>query len=354
MPDDRERTTQAHGERDDAHEQFEITFDANPAPSAIIRLSDAVVVKANPGMPEITGRDNREIEGKSVYDLELFLSSDAVKASLETLQQGKSVSKVEVRMCSATEGERVAVMSANPIELGGDACGIFNLADITDLKRAQELFSQVFRLTPTPIALLAADDRFLDVNESFETMTGYGCDEVIGRSSAELKMWSSGDDPRRMEDALREAGEFHDLELSLRTKAGEVRQISGSGKELRVDGKAVLLHIFTDITERRRSEENFHKAVQRVMSDASWFSRQLLAQLSTLTSDDPNVDEVDLSRRERQVLEFIARGVSNEVIAKELGIATQTVRNYISTIYDKLGVHSRAEAIVWARERGII
>ena len=46
--------------------------------------------------------------------------------------------------------------------------------------------------------------------------------------------------------------------------------------------------------------------------------------------------------------------MNNDVIAKELGIATQTVRNYISAVYDKLGVRSRGEAIVWARERGIV
>lgn len=46
--------------------------------------------------------------------------------------------------------------------------------------------------------------------------------------------------------------------------------------------------------------------------------------------------------------------MNNEQIAAELGIVTQTVRNYISALYDKLGVNSRAEAIVWARERGIV
>jgi DNA-binding NarL/FixJ family response regulator len=54
------------------------------------------------------------------------------------------------------------------------------------------------------------------------------------------------------------------------------------------------------------------------------------------------------------VLGRVAQGAGNEQIARELGIATQTVRNYISTLYDKLGVRSRAEAIVWARERGIV
>ena len=54
------------------------------------------------------------------------------------------------------------------------------------------------------------------------------------------------------------------------------------------------------------------------------------------------------------MLELIASGQNNETIAADLGVATQTVRNYISTIYSKLEVSSRAEAIVWARERGIV
>jgi pimeloyl-ACP methyl ester carboxylesterase/DNA-binding CsgD family transcriptional regulator len=59
-----------------------------------------------------------------------------------------------------------------------------------------------------------------------------------------------------------------------------------------------------------------------------------------------------LTRRERATLELIARGLSNERIASELSLSEKTVRNYVSRILDKLGVASRAEAIVLARESG--
>lgn len=355
MPSGQEDIDKAHSEQNDAQKQFEITFDANPAPSVIIRLSDAVMLKANPGMPEITGRDNRELEDKNVNDLELFLSAGLFEQALEKLKQDESVVKVEVRMCSVTERERIVVMSANPIKLEGDACGIFTFTDITDLRRAEERFAQVFRLTPMPIALLNLDDHFVDVNRSFEELTGYSRNEVVGRKSTEFEMWSSSDDLKRMEDELREQGEFRELELLIRTKEGEVRHVAGSGKVLKVDGGEMLLHIFHDITERKQSEEQFHKAIQAVMSDTTWFSQQLLGQLSNLRSGSAEpYQEIDLSRRERQVLAHLARGETNNAIAAALGIAIQTVRNYISTIYDKLGVHSRAEAVVWARERGIV
>jgi DNA-binding NarL/FixJ family response regulator len=56
--------------------------------------------------------------------------------------------------------------------------------------------------------------------------------------------------------------------------------------------------------------------------------------------------------REREVLNAVARGHGNQAIAKQLGIAEKTVRNHVSIIFDKLGVESRSEAIVIARERG--
>lgn len=61
----------------------------------------------------------------------------------------------------------------------------------------------------------------------------------------------------------------------------------------------------------------------------------------------------ELTERERQVLDRIARGEGNAVIAARLGISLKTVRNYASTIFDKLMVATRAEAIVRAREAGL-
>jgi pimeloyl-ACP methyl ester carboxylesterase len=61
----------------------------------------------------------------------------------------------------------------------------------------------------------------------------------------------------------------------------------------------------------------------------------------------------DLTPSERQVLELLARGLDNVAIATELGKGGKTVRNQISSIFSKLGVRTRAEAIVMARDLGI-
>ena len=59
-----------------------------------------------------------------------------------------------------------------------------------------------------------------------------------------------------------------------------------------------------------------------------------------------------LSPREREILALITEGLSNAEIGARLTIAEKTVRNHVSSVYDKLGVWSRAQAMVFARDHG--
>ncbi len=72
-------------------------------------------------------------------------------------------------------------------------------------------------------------------------------------------------------------------------------------------------------------------------------------------SDDANPHQSfpELTARELEVLRLLAGGASNEAIAAQLVIAPKTVRNYVTRIYSKLDVDSRARAIVLAREAGL-
>ena len=88
--------------------------------------------------------------------------------------------------------------------------------------------------------------------------------------------------------------------------------------------------------------------------EPAW-SRFREAVLSFLSqSAQPAGDSVfaALSARERQVLKLIADGLSNADVATQLQISEKTVRNHASNVFDKLGVWSRAQAIVFARDHG--
>jgi pimeloyl-ACP methyl ester carboxylesterase/DNA-binding CsgD family transcriptional regulator len=59
-----------------------------------------------------------------------------------------------------------------------------------------------------------------------------------------------------------------------------------------------------------------------------------------------------LSPRERDILRLLTEGLSNSEIAERLGISEKTVRNHLSHLFDKLGVWSRTQAVVFARDYG--
>lgn len=59
-----------------------------------------------------------------------------------------------------------------------------------------------------------------------------------------------------------------------------------------------------------------------------------------------------LSPREREVLALLSDGFDNRQIGDRLSISEKTVRNHVSSVYDKLGVWTRAQAVVFAREHG--
>jgi DNA-binding NarL/FixJ family response regulator len=100
--------------------------------------------------------------------------------------------------------------------------------------------------------------------------------------------------------------------------------------------------------------ETVVRAIHTVMRGDTWFSQRVMEKLACWATGEPvQAEEPSLTDRERQIVGVMAQGWGNARIAAELYLAEQTVRNYISRIYAKLGVRSRAEAIVWARERGL-
>ena len=66
------------------------------------------------------------------------------------------------------------------------------------------------------------------------------------------------------------------------------------------------------------------------------------------------VERGALTPREREVLRFVARGLTNREIARELGVTPETVKTLLARTFAKLGVRRRAEAVALAHDRGIL
>jgi DNA-binding NarL/FixJ family response regulator len=76
----------------------------------------------------------------------------------------------------------------------------------------------------------------------------------------------------------------------------------------------------------------------------------LLREMTQKPSSDPLAE---LTERERQVLELVARGLSNKEVGAELGLAEKTVKHYLTAVLQKLHVRSRVEAALLAQRHGL-
>lgn len=101
--------------------------------------------------------------------------------------------------------------------------------------------------------------------------------------------------------------------------------------------------------------EKVVRAIRAVARGDTWFSRPVVVKLAQASLREINMTRLHvLSDRERQILTLLAQGWNNKCIADELNLAEQTVRNGVSRIYAKLEIETRSEAIVLARECGLV
>ena len=94
-------------------------------------------------------------------------------------------------------------------------------------------------------------------------------------------------------------------------------------------------------------------AIDAVVQDDIWVSPKLIRALTAVPTQQAQ-PQVNLTEREHQLLFLMVQGRTNAEIARSLSLTTQTVRNYCSRLYEKIGVHTHGEAIVWAIDHGFL
>ncbi|WP_223505068.1 PAS domain S-box protein [Pseudomonas sp. GL-RE-29] len=348
-----------------AEQRFEKTFNANPAPAVICRLSDLRYIKVNPGFLEMTGYARDQVIGTSTYELDVLDQAENKDLAKQRLREGATIPQMQAELRLADGSNKQVIVAGQPLELNKEACMLFSFVDMEPrhkaeiaLRQSEERFAKAFRLTPVPILVCsAADQVVMDVNEAFLETLGYGGEEVLGKSIAQIDFIHDKGARAKLFAALEKTGRLDRIDVQVRKKDAELIECAVSADTVNIQDNPCFLLVLMDITERKRTELELVAAIEEVMKDASWFSRTLIEKLANVKSFNspqlPSVSFAELTARERDVLELICEGLADKEIAARLKLAPNTVRNHVATVYSKLDVHSRSGAIVWARERGL-
>lgn len=89
-------------------------------------------------------------------------------------------------------------------------------------------------------------------------------------------------------------------------------------------------------------------AVSQIMSGRNVIDSKVMQRLAALMSGQKSEPDIlkEMTAREKEIATLLSQGLSNKQIAQKLYISEGTVKNYISTIYDKTGIHDRSKLIV--------
>ncbi len=142
------------------------------------------------------------------------------------------------------------------------------LRDITDrkqadesLKKSEEKFSKAFRQGPMALTLTSAiDHRYIDVNLTFERITGWTREEVIGRTPFDLGLWVHPQDRIDVVEKLLANATVGDREASFRVRDGSIHIAAISAQSIELNGETCMIAAAADITESKQIEEKLSRS----------------------------------------------------------------------------------------------
>jgi PAS domain S-box-containing protein len=189
------------------------------------------------------------------------------------------------------------------------------------------LFSAAFTQSRNPMVLLDDQRRHVDANGAYLKLVGYRREALVGRAIYEMIKDGPRASPQEWAAALAEP------------------RFTGEAELVRADGGLV--------------------AVQWAASTESATGRMLVLFVALNTSRwgrrfrrEPDAADTSgtaaLSRREREVVQFVALGSTSAEIAEELRIAPDTVRTHVRNAMTKVGARSRAQLVAKALGDGLI
>lgn len=133
------------------------------------------------------------------------------------------------------------------------------------LKKSEEKFSKIFRQSPMAMTLTSTKDhRYIEVNETFEHLTGWRRDELIGRTPFDIGLWVDAGERGETTKRLLIEGHVRDLETRFRMRDGSIRTCLGTAELIELNGEPCMLAVAADVTEYKHAQEELRESQQRL------------------------------------------------------------------------------------------
>ncbi len=252
-------------------DRFSRVFHSSPDAILIYRQRDGTVIDFNQSFTRLLGYTREQAIGQAVSELGLWAEPEEREAVMERFAQQRRVTDAEAHL-QTSEGASVMVeLSLRFIELDGDLSVLCIARDISKrveaelaARSSQEKFSKVFSQSPDGILILRRGDlTILEANQAFLRGSGYGAEELIGKSLNEFQSVTNAQELAATLDLLAREGRISNREMRFYSKTGHELTALVSGIVTEFDGEPGLLCIIKDITELRHAQEQLRRSEER-------------------------------------------------------------------------------------------
>jgi len=136
------------------------------------------------------------------------------------------------------------------------------------LKKSEEKFRKAFVTNPDSINInRRSDGMYVSINEGFTKIMGYTEEEVIGKTSLELNIWSDPSDRDNVVKGLKAKGQVNNLEAIFKCKDNTLRYGMMSAVVLDLDNVPHILSITRDVTDRKRIEITLKESEKKLKNE---------------------------------------------------------------------------------------
>ena len=245
---------------------FQTTIDA----ININRVDDGTYVDCNKAFLDTIGFTREEVIGRTSLELGIWADRADRERMVEVVRRNSIFRDLEAQFKKKNGEVFWGLMSASRIEIEGVPCVLTITRDISAAKAAErhltaaaealrvseERYRMVFQTSLDPILInRTSDRRFIDVNQAFLDAMGFERDEVIGRTSLDLKLWADPHDLETVDELLLRNGECRNVEIQFRKKNGDTLWGLMSASVIEIDEVQCVLTITRDISSAKAAED---------------------------------------------------------------------------------------------------
>lgn len=197
---------------------------------------------------------------------------------------------------------------------------------------SEERFAKVFRASPQPMVLTSLKEaRILDVNESALKLSGYAREEVIGRTSLDIGVFSSYEHRKAMMGSLLQTGSVRNMELQFPLKNGERRLLLCSAELIELGGEQCIVLASSDITERKEAERQLAELSARLLRTQDEERRRIARELHDVTAQSIGLIMLNLAQVQNAAGSLDSR--SKDKLTESLAFGEQALKDIRTLSY---------------------